>query len=126
MTDDELVAAFESTALDDFPHASHVRVAWCYLRRDPILVALPRFRAALQRFAAAKGQPGRYHETITVAYMLLILERLADAPAGSWEAFAARHPDLLATPSILSRYYADEVLASPQAREVFVLPDLSR
>jgi len=125
VTDDDLVRAFESCELDAFPHESHVRVAWCYLAREPILAALPRFRAALQRFAAAKGETGRYHETITVAFMLIIAERRAGARELTWDAFAARHPDLLQrTPSVLARYYSDDLLASARAREVFVLPDI--
>ena len=126
MTDEELMQAFESGTLDEFPHALHVRVAWCYLRRDPILAALPRFRAALQRFAAGKGSPGRYHETITVAYMLLIAERLGSARELPWEAFAARNPDLLQRqPSALTAFYPEALLASPRARDVFVLPDVT-
>jgi hypothetical protein len=126
MDDRALVDAFEATTLpaDDFPHAAHVRVAWYYLRHHSLLDALVRFRTALQRFAAAKGKPDRYHETITIAYLLLIAERLAGARGLSWTEFAARHPDLLTwAPSILSRYYRDETLWSDRARQVFVMPD---
>lgn len=123
MTDEELLEGFDSGTLADFPHELHVRAAWCYLRRDPILIALPRFRSALRRFAAGKGAPGRYHETITVAFMLLIAERLGPARELSWEAFAARNPDLLRRePSALAAFYAGDALASARAREVFVLP----
>jgi len=126
MTDGELVAAFESGTLEDFPHELHVRMAWCYLRRDPILVALPRFKDALQRFAAGKGKADRYHETITIAFMLLIAERLGPARALEWDAFAAGNPDLLRRqPSALAAFYAEDVLASARARGVFVLPGAS-
>ena len=52
MTDEELIAAFESTALpaEQFSHATHVRVAWWYLRQSPLPTALGRFTAALRRF----------------------------------------------------------------------------
>jgi hypothetical protein len=124
MNDEELVQAFEACTLADFPHEAHVRVAWCYLRQSPLLVALPRFRAALRRFAAAKGESRRYHETITVAFMLLIAERLEGSRDLAWPAFAARHPELLQrTPSILARFYSADVLASPPARDTFVFPD---
>jgi len=123
MTDDELLRAFESGELEEFPHESHVRVAWCYLQREPILDALASFRRALRRFAAGKGKADRYHETITVAYMLLIADRLFSSRGLSWEEFAARHPDLLQRqPSLLTRYYSEAVLASSRAREVFILP----
>jgi hypothetical protein len=123
MTDDELVQAFESGALETFPHASHVRVAWCYLKRDPILAALPRFRAALQRFAAGKGKADRYHETITIALLLLIADRRGDV-GESWDEFAARNPELLEWPCpLLTKLYSADVLDSARARDVFVLPD---
>jgi len=123
VTDDALVDAFEAGTLEEFPHESHVRAAWYYLRRDPILVALQRFRAALQRFAAAKGKADRYHETITVAFMLVIVDRLGGARELSWEEFAARNPDLLCRrPSVLSAFYPDEVIASDEARQGFILP----
>jgi hypothetical protein len=124
MTDDELIEAFEACTLDAFPHELHVRTAWCYLRRDPILIALPRFRADLRRFAASKGESGRYHETITVAYMLLIAERLGGARGLSWDAFAQRNADLLErTPSPLAAFYSPGILASDRARHTFVMPE---
>jgi len=125
MTDDELIQGFESGDLPTelFTHAEHVRVAWWYLTHEPLLVALARFKTALQRYASGKGRADRYHETITIAYMLLISERLGAAAEPGWAAFAARNPDLLEwQPSILSRFYPEDVLASAKAREAFVLP----
>lgn len=126
MTDEQLVAAFESTELpaDHFTHVNHVRVAWWYLRHSPLPHALARFVAALQGFARAKGAHGKYHETITVAYMLVIAERIDGARELSWPEFAAANPDLLArTPSILGSYYSDALLSSDRARRSFVMPD---
>ena len=126
MTDEELVAAFESTELpgDQFTHAAHVRVAWCYLRRSSTAEALARFDLGLRRFAAANGAAGKYHATITTAFMLVIAERLEDARDLTWAEFAARHPELLTNhPSILARYYRADTLTSDRARRVFVMPD---
>jgi hypothetical protein len=126
MTDEELVRSFETCALDAaaFTHAAHVRVAWWYLRDAPFPEALAHFSQALRRFAARHGATMKYHETITVAYMALIAERLAQTPDLDWPAFAARHPELLArNPSILARYYADATLQSELAKRTFVLPD---
>ena len=127
MTDEALVHAFESTELppEQFPHREHVRVAWWYLRECTLPEALLRFTTALRRFAAAKGVPGLYHETITVAFMLVIADRLdEESRALPWTAFAARHPDLLAwKPSVLSRYYTDQTLFSDRARQRFAMPD---
>lgn len=90
-----------------------MRVAWWYLRSHPILVALPWFREALQRFAAAKGKLERY-----------LTERLATSRDLSWDDFAARNADLLQwSPSVLKAFYSDQALASSRAREMFMLPE---
>ena len=123
MTDEELIAGFESCTLDAaaFTHAAHVRAAWWYLRHDTFTGALARFSAALRRFAASKGAPGKYHETITVASMALIAERLEQSPDAAWDDFIARHPELLGR-NLLARHYPEAMLTSDLARRVFVLP----
>jgi hypothetical protein len=127
MNDREFVAAIEgcSIACGDFHHADHVRLAWIYLRSDTLLDAIERFTRSLRSFAAHCGAPGKYHETITWAYVLLIHERIqrADAPR-EWESFRTANADLFDwKPSILERYYAAETLRSDLARRTFVLPD---
>jgi hypothetical protein len=127
MTDEDLLAAFEQGIEPDggFHHAQHVRVAWLYLRAHPLPEALVRFTAALRTFATAQGKPERYHETITVAFMLVIAERAsADAAPATWDAFAEQNPDLLAwKPSVLDRYDTAETLWGDRARRAFVMPD---
>ncbi|MGA3196073.1 MAG: hypothetical protein ABSD39_13815 [Terriglobales bacterium] len=126
-----LVAEFEyGRAPGEFHHADHVRVAFAYVAEFPLLEAIGKFSAALQRFAISKGKPQLYHQTITWAYLLLIHERLARglAEAGSllnWEEFSAQNPDLLVWKGgILERYYSREVLDSDVARRAFVFPDV--
>jgi hypothetical protein len=123
--DEALLDGFERADLPAFTHRDHVRVAWLYLRREPLWTALPRFCDDLRRFAARAGAPQRYHETITWAYLLLVHERRAARPADEpWDDFADANPDLLCgQPSALERYYRAETLASERARRTFVLPD---
>ncbi len=106
------------------PHADHVRLAWYCVRQQPVLSALSRVRNALMQAARGAGRPERYHETVTVAYVLIIAERLGSARDAPWEVFAASNPDLLTyEPSVLARFYTKETLASDRAREAFVIPD---
>jgi hypothetical protein len=119
----ELLAGFAAGTLAEFPHRDHVHVAWLYLAREAPLLAAARFAEDLRRFAHAKGKPGLYHETVTLAFVFLIRERMNGAAEG-FDAFEARNPDLFAwRPSVLERYYRPETLASPRAREMFLLPD---
>jgi hypothetical protein len=127
MTGEELIRQFEcgATEPESFHHADHVRLAFEYLSRYEVLVALARFTDALKRFAAAQGKATRYHETITWAYLFLIRERIARAGrVQSWNEFAACNPDLLMWKGgVLSRFYQQETLDSDLARHTFVLPD---
>ena len=127
MTDHELVRGFEDCTLanEAFHHEEHVRVAFLYLSRYPVLGALERFSTALARFAAAHGKTTLYHETVTWAYILLIQERLARAgQTQSWPEFRDANADLLDRKrDILKRYYQAETLQSDLARRTFVLPD---
>jgi hypothetical protein len=131
MTDDRtLIATFEAgdEPPEGFHHREHVRVARWYLRQHPLPEALACFISALKRFAEARGKPGLYHETITVAFVLVISERLDGAdPDETWEGFADRNPDLLIwRPSVLERYYLPGTLDSARARRTFLVPDRLR
>jgi len=128
MTDQELIEQFEDGTLpnEGFHHREHVRTAFLYLTKYPILEALQIFSRTLRRFAEARGKPQLYHQTITWAYIFLIQERMARAGREqNWEEFARDNPDLLVwKDGILTRFYRSETLASDLARTVFLLPDL--
>lgn len=107
----------------DFPHRSHLRVARLYLSQLPLGEAIERFGADLRRFARAKGAATKYHQTITVAFLLLMRARLAEAPAGEgFDAFLARNPDL-SSAGCLKAFYSEAALASELARRDFLFPD---
>ncbi len=124
--DDDLLQEVESgrLPLECFSHAEHVRLAWLYLQRHPLLQAIARFRATLQAYAATHGKHGLYHETVTLAFLLLIHERMSGEPATqAWPEFRARHADLLAWPdNPLFDEYPRDVLSDPVARDRFVAP----
>jgi len=127
MQDEELLSKFEDTSLplSDFHHEVHLRIAFLYLRRHALLEVLERFPAALQRYAAAHGKNGLYHQTISWAFLFIVHERMsAGGKTETWEEFAARNPDLIAgKTAVLAKYYRDETLSSPAARERFLMPD---
>lgn len=125
MTDlaaDEL-ARFEAGEIDpvSFSHREHVRMAFELLRQSSFTEAAARFAAGLKRLVGRAGQPQAYHETMTVAFLALIAERMASAEASSFAEFEAAHPELF-DKTLLSRWYAPEILSSAAARATFVLP----
>ena len=124
MTDEEFIAALENCQLSagQFNHAAHVRAGYLYLRQQPFAHALSRLSTSICRFADSLGKSGLYHETITVAFLALIHERLyRHGDGGDWEGFSQSHPDLLRKDALL-KLYPQAVLDSAEARARFVLP----
>ena len=122
--DARALRVFQLRGPGDFPHRAHLRVARLYLSQLPLGEAIERFGADLRRFARAKGAATKYHQTITVAFLLLMRARLAGSPpAGeSFDAFLARNPDL-ASAGCLKAFYSEAALASDLARRDFLFPD---
>ena len=124
MDDTAFLRDLEAATLDAalFDHRSHVRAGFLILREEKGFGdAIARMERAIRRFAAANGKDGLYHETITVAFMALINERMATGPAADWESFAAANPDLF-DGTLLGHYYSKDFLAGPGARATFHLP----
>ena len=126
MTDaDQLfLDALEDTTLPaaEFTHRAHVRAGFLYLRRYDFPGACVAMKRAIQRFAVRLGKATLYHETMTIAYLALIAERLADEPPTiSFDAFIERYPELLSV-EYFRRYYPAGELDAPEARATFVLP----
>jgi hypothetical protein len=124
VTDKEFLRALESCELreDGFGHSAHVRAAYLYLLEGDFADALMRMRRALRNFTAHLGKPGRYHETMTVAYVALIQQHIyARGNGRGWTAFACENPELF-QPGLLSHFYSAQQLQSEMARRVFLLP----
>ena len=127
LSDDELLARFEAATLtpDVFDHREHVRLAWLHVTRMPLLEAIRIQCAGLQRLTAALGVPKKFHATITVAWVLLVHDRVAAGAGASWPAFREANPDLLERgAAVLGRHYSAATLGSNEARGAFVPPDL--
>ena len=112
---------------EQFDHSAHVYIAWKMLQESSPLETINRYSAALRRITEALNVPGKYHETITWFYVLVIADRIPPAVAGNWEQFAAANADLLGNSAqLLSSYYSDERLWSAEARQRFLLPDRAK
>ena len=123
MTDETFLRRFEAASLGSFGHRDHLRVAFAYARRGGIDHAVARAREGLRRFAAAHGEPGRYHETLTTAWARVVGHYALRAREDDFEDFLAAHPRLLQR-DLLSAHYSRERLFSEAARTGFVEPDL--
>jgi hypothetical protein len=122
MTDDEFLRAFEDCMLETFRHRDHLRLAWLYLRRHPYGEALAAIERSIRRFAEHHGATGKYHQTMTVAWMRLMAAAMAAGPREPFDALLEDHPQLL-DPAALRIFYSKATLESDAARHHWVEPD---
>ena len=106
----------------DFPHREHVRMAFEMLRRHSFPETVLHYSRALRSMAARGGRPEAYHETITVAFLSLLAERMDNMSAADFAQFEGDNPDLMEK-GILARWYRPKRLASNAARRTFLLPE---
>ncbi len=122
MDDLALLCAFENDTIDPalMTHENHVRLAYLLLRACPLTEALVRYREGLLKLTTRIAKPEKYHETITLALMLLIHERDV---ATDWPSFAAANRDLIDDwKALLLCHYPAELLFSDAARLRFHFP----
>lgn len=104
-----------------FRHADHVHAAFEILQRHSFLDAATAYATALKGIATRAGNPDAYHETITLAFLSLIAERMSGRDYDTFAAFVAGNSDLMEK-SVLQRWYTPERLQSAVARATFILP----
>lgn len=124
--DAEFLAALEDTSLPgtEFSHRNHLRAAWLYLETHPLPEAAMRCALAIQKYAATLGAPGKFHLTLTLAFMHIVADLRARHPAASWEAFLAACPELVQdAQQLIARHYSEDLLQSERAKKTFVPPD---
>ena len=102
-----------------------MRVGFELLQVHDFSTAAHKFSTALKAIAARAGNPGAYHETITLAFLALIAERSAARSFDDFEDFARANPDLM-DKTVLERWYGPERLHSDIARRIFLLPEATR
>jgi hypothetical protein len=123
-TDEDFLSALEAGTLPpaEFTHRGHLRAGFLYLRRHDFPGACVAMKRSIQAFAALHGKSTLYHETLTIAYLALLTERLIEEPPTlGFERFIERYPELLSR-GYFEGYYPRGTLDSIEAKATFVLP----
>lgn len=124
MNDQQFIQQFESAHLPDFAHRDHIRMAWLYLRDHPVDIATQKICDGLRHFAQAHGAVNKYHATITLFWVKVVIHARNESPEiNDFDDFIDTHPYLL-DKSIMTRHYSPALLGSIDARQTFIEPDL--
>jgi hypothetical protein len=105
-----------------FPHREHVRMAFETLRRHDFTTSAQLYSKALRLMTARAGGPEVFNQTVTIAFLSLVSERMELGGVGDFGAFEQHHPELLDR-DLLGRWYTAARLKSQLARRTFLLPD---
>ncbi len=110
-----------------FNHRAHLTVAASYLLRLPFAEAHERLRTSLLRFLKAHGVEEGYNETVTLFWLKRINRRIQNTKRnrGAYEIVNKVLEDS-GDSRIIYDYYTKERLASREARNGWVEPDLER
>jgi hypothetical protein len=122
-----VVHRFESCAFapQDFHHRDHLTVALCYLVGSTEQEAFERLRSSLFRFLDHHRLEGVYNETITLFWLKLTRHFLNRADsAGTLVELANRLIKSCGNPQLIYTHFSKELLATEEAREGWVEPDL--
>ncbi|HLN02893.1 MAG TPA: hypothetical protein VK335_26630 [Bryobacteraceae bacterium] len=114
----------------DWNHDAHLTVAGCYLFDYPLEVATDRMRLGIRHYNHCVGTRNTdhsgYHETLTVFWMAIVKQRLAQLPLKTPRLEAVRTvvEELGPRRDLFKEYYGIDVVKSVEARRAWVEPDL--
>lgn len=106
-----------------FGHREHVELAWTYLQLHPTDRAADAMVAAIGHLARAHGEDGKFHETITRAWLHCVAVHDQRWGAPDFDTFLTRNPELLDR-TLLGHFYSRELIVSDRARASWSEPDL--
>jgi hypothetical protein len=105
----------------DFPHREHVRMAFEMLARHDFPESALHYSRALRAMTSRAGRPELFHQTVTIAFLALIAERMQAGAECDFAQFEQAHPELFQK-DVLERFYPKAQLMSDAARRTFLLP----
>lgn len=127
ITDQEFLTQFENQTLAPvyFDHLGHLRLAWLYLDKHNLEVAISLTCSGIKAYAESLGLKRKFHVTITCALVKVMAIRIEQTSKKSWSYFLEKNNDLVNNSlTVLYQYYSKELLLSNYAQENDTPPDL--
>jgi hypothetical protein len=122
-----IVRGLESctTPKTDFPHRSHLVVVTWYLNDATETEALQKMRASILNFLNHYGIEGKYNETITL-FWIIIVERFLKSLDANLSVLERTNAVVAALNDsrLMFEYYSKELLWAERSLREWVAPDL--
>jgi hypothetical protein len=126
LSDREFVEAFEACTISgsEFHHGDHVRVAWLYVRESGEKEAEQKLLSGIRKLATHVGSPQKFHHTMTVAWLRMVVASRGCADARVSFSEWAEANGYLGDKDLLLEHYSKERLDGAEAKAGWVEPDL--
>ena len=121
------MTALEKAQLDAelFSHEAHLRWGWLLLNGNDLQTAIELARKQLRQYVQSLGMDSKYNETVTTAAMLAIHHFRNRYPQQSFTEFIQKVPRLKNSfKELMNAHYSRDIFSSPDAKAMFLEPDL--
>ncbi|MGI9286801.1 MAG: hypothetical protein ACR2P1_15545 [Pseudomonadales bacterium] len=127
LSDNVFLHQFEEMTLpaEEFTHRGHLRLAWLYLNRYGLQVAIEKTTNGIRAYAASMGATDKFHHTLTEAIVRIMFSRLQRNRTKNFDTYLLTNQDLVENISdVVHSHYSENHLNSTTAKRGFVAPDV--
>lgn len=126
-TDNEFETSFENTTFpaDLFNHEAHLRLAWVYIHKYGLPIAIEKICSQLKNYVAGIGAADKYNVTLTIASIKIVEHFMSRAAIYNFSDFITRYPELKSNfRGLINKHYAMDIFNSKEAKDLYIAPDL--
>jgi len=127
LNDNEFEQQFSDCTLNEtvFSHEAHLRLAWIYLLKYGLEMAISNICDQLQNYVRAVGAGDKYNKTLTIAAVRAVYHFMQKSQATNFHDFIRECPRLRYNfRELMGSHYKIDIYNSAEAKKEFIEPDL--
>ena len=127
LNDQQFETAFEKCTLDPvlFSHEAHLRLAWIHIDKYGEEHAIRNICRQLKNYVRFVGAEDKFNLTVTIAAIKAVNHFMKRWSGESFKDFISRWPRLKTNfKDLMSAHYTENIFVLPDAKLVFLEPDL--
>lgn len=127
LNDSDFQRQFELTTFDPklFSHEAHLRLAWIYIRKYGIDLAVDKLCKTIKLYAESQGAFYKFNKTLTMAATKAVNHFVKKSKSANFKDFIAEFPRLkYAFKELISSHYSFDIISNSMAKTNYLAPDL--
>lgn len=108
-----------------FTHEAHLRLAWIHIRKYGKKQAILNISEQLFNFVSLLGAQHKYNKTLTIAAIEIVSHFMQKSKTENFQDFIYEFPRLNSHfKDLIASHYKTDIFTSPEAKKVYLKPDL--